>query len=484
MSFEFEVEVDLTLIREAMTELQMSPRVEPNEVIEIDRVFFPWGHRGVLDLRRQLVVGNRGVGKSFWTHALTNPAVREQLASTYSLPALANTEVLIGFNGSIKLSDTTPTIEEIREVDTRGIDAELIWRAAIVRAIRSVKQPKSSHSFLETVTRLSANPSEYSAELSAFDDEAAKANSSLLIVFDALDRLAHDWKVIQRLTRGLLLTVLGLQSFQRLRAKVFMRVDQFADPDLFRFPDSSKLRNDRIDLAWRPHELYALLFFELRRHRAAAPVLERLAHKSDAKLALHLTDRLDMSPESQIRLINAMAGEFMGRGAKRGRVYSWVPLHLGDAASNCSPRTFLTAWRSAAHHIPAPQDLVVDYLGLIEGVKTASRARFVELREDYPWIDKALEPLRRQFVPMEKSELFKLWSDWRVTENILKQASDSGSLAPIGIIIEHTPDALLRTMVSIEVMEVRANGKINVPDIFRVEAGILRKGGVAVPRKT
>jgi len=51
------------------------------------------------------------------------------------------------------------------------------------------------------------------------------------------------------------------------------------------------------------------------------------------------------------------------------------------------------------------------------------------------------------------------------------------------VFIEDNQDALLRTMTSIAVMEVRANGKINVPDIFRVEAGILRRGGVAVPRK-
>jgi hypothetical protein len=106
-----------------------------------------------------------------------------------------------------------------------------------------------------------------------------------------------------------------------------------------------------------------------------------------------------------------------------------------------------------------------------------------ELREDYPWIDLPLEPLRRQFVPIEKGDLFELWKDWRVTEKILEQAKESEWLAPIGVIIEHTPEALLQTMTSIAVMEERANGKINVPDIFRVEAGILRKGGVAVPRK-
>jgi hypothetical protein len=104
-------------------------------------------------------------------------------------------------------------------------------------------------------------------------------------------------------------------------------------------------------------------------------------------------------------LITSIAGEFMGSTSKRGRVYTWVPLHLSDSANNCSPRTFLTAWNTAAEHLPAPQCQAVDHLGLSEGVRRASNARLTELGED-------------------------------------------------------------------------------VPDIFRVEAGILRKGGVAVPRKS
>src|ERR1035438_7669238 len=76
-------DIDLIPIRGAMAGFEISPRVEPNEEIDLDRVFLPDGHRSVLDVKRQLVVGNRGMGKSFWTHALTNPAVRERLARAY-----------------------------------------------------------------------------------------------------------------------------------------------------------------------------------------------------------------------------------------------------------------------------------------------------------------------------------------------------------------------------------------------------------------
>lgn len=84
---------------------------------------------------------------------------------------------------------------------------------------------------------------------------------------------------------------------------------------------------------------------------------------------------------------------------------------------------------------------------------------------------------------MERSQLFYLWQGSAIITNLLEQSASRVWLAPIGVDLENTPEALLKTMASIAVMEERANGKINVPDIYRVEAEILRKGGVAVPRK-
>lgn len=476
-------DIDLAPVRHVMAVFEISPRVEPNEEIDIQRVFFPEGHRNVLDVKRQLVIGNRGMGKSFWAHALMNPAVREKLALTYSFPKLGTADVIIGFNGSVKISGVAPTVEQIGTAHKSGADPELIWRAVILRAVRSSMAGNASQSFADALEQVKLHPGMYSEELTSADDAMTTRGSSILIVFDALDRFSHEWGSIRNLTKGLLMTAVGLQSFRSIRAKIFMRVDQFADTELFRFPDSSKIRNDRVDLAWRSDELYGLMLFELLRQPAAGAVLEELARRLDARSGLPAGGRLHGSSRDQEALVTAVAGEYMGRDRKRGRVYTWVPLHLGDAANNCSPRTFLTAWKTAAEHRPPPQRQVVDHLGLNEGVRRASSARLTELREDYPWIDLVLEPLRRHFVPIEQSELFRLWNDQRVTERIVEQVTGQGWLAPIGLFIEQSPDSLLQTMISIGVMEKRANGKINVPDIFRVEASILRKGGVAVPRR-
>jgi hypothetical protein len=476
--------VDFNAIRAAMAGFELSPKVEPNESIDTERAFFPDGHRGVLDPRRQLVVGNRGMGKSFWTHALLNSELRERLARAYSFPALAKTDIVVGFNGSVKLNVVAPTIEEISIAFDEGRAPEIVWRAVLLRAAHWIRGTSPQLSFGETIRKLATSPNVYAQELTAADDELAERGRTLIVVFDALDRLARDWDRIRQLTKGLLQSTLGLQSFRSIRAKVFMRVDQFADSELFRFPDSSKIRNDRVDLAWRPHELYGLLFFELLRNHRARQQLDTLAEQTHTRRALPEDGRLDpFALDDQADLVLAIAGEFMGGHKKRGRVYTWVPLHLSDAANNCSPRTFLTAWKSAADHVPPPADRVVDHLGLIDGVRRASNARLAELREDYPWIDSALEPLRRQFVPITKEELFALWEAHDVSQRILSDAERHQWLAPIGMSIEGDVSALLQTMTSIAVMEERANRKINVPDIFRVEAEILRKGGVAVPRR-
>ncbi len=476
--------IDFGAIRAAMSDLKLSSKVTPNAPIETDQVFFPDGHRGVLDLGRQLVVGNRGMGKSFWTHALVNQDLREVLARKYKLSELARTEVVIGFNGSDRLSAVAPTTDEIAIALRHGCDPDVIWRAVLLRATHSLGGTGPNPNFREAMEQITATPDLYANVLSAADNKLTREGRSLLVVFDALDRLAEDWEGIGKLTKGLLVRSLGLQSFRAIHAKIFIRNDQMGDTSLFNFRDSSKIRNDRVNLSWRASDLYGLLLFELLRSQKAKHALDTLASQTRTRAALPEYGQIDTAAlEEQAILISAIAGEFMGSHKKRGRVYSWVPLHLSDADNNCSPRTFLTAWKSAADYVPSPTDRVVDHLGLIDGVRRASNTRLSELREDYPWIDAALNPLRRQLVPMLRNELFSLWENDGVIDRIIAELDKNGWLAPIDVFLDREPMALLSTMVSIAVMEERASGKINVPDIFRVEAEILRKGGVAVPRR-
>jgi len=472
-------------IRNAMAEFPIADKVNPNATITTDQPFFPDGHRGVFDLSRQLVVGNRGMGKSFWAHALMNEELRGRFADTYKLPVFENTKVVIGFNASTKIIPVALTPEAINRCLKNGATYDEIWCAVLVNAVRSQMRagPETPPLTTEVVEEIQKSPDIYNLELSKADDEFITEKKTLLIIFDALDRLSSSWEVIRPLTQALLKRALEIHSFKSIKVKIFMRIDQFADSELFRFPDSSKITNDSVNLNWQPRELYGLLLHELQRSDTARQGLFAIAEQKDAIAALPRQGKFRGSDDQQTTLINAISGEFMGANKKRGRVYTWVPLHLSDAAQNCSPRTFLTAWKSAAEHLPAPSGRAVDHLGLIDGVRQASKARLAELNEDYHWIAEALGPLKRQFVPMSKDELFALWESAGVVPRILTNSEEKQLLAPIALSTENSPDALLKTLTDIAVMEVRTNGKINVPDIFRVEAEILRKGGVAVPRR-
>ncbi|MBB5045001.1 hypothetical protein [Shinella fusca] len=476
---------EMQVLRETMASFSPASKVEPNEPVGPDRVFTPESHRSVLDLGRQLVVGNRGMGKSLWTHALTDTAVRSRVADIYGQPQLKKSKVVIGFNGAEKTDPIAPTPDSIERALGGGYTAEDIWRAVIFRAVQEIRSAVEPLQFDKTLAKLKKSPGEFEDALSSVDDDLAKKGTGVLILFDALDRLPGDWQRIRQLTTALLRRAVGLKSFKSIRTKIFIRPDQFSDRSIFQFPDGSKILNDHVDLSWQPHELFGLLFFEIMRGPAGKTALTSVARRINASDALGpMAKQSSGALEDQRNLIKEIAGPYMGTDARRGRVYTWVPLHLSDARNACSPRTFLTAWQKASEHKPVPSDRAVDHLGLIEGVRKASSTRLAELREDYRWIDSALAALKGQFVPIERRELLRIWEDSEVVQGILGEARAGHWLAPVQLADEKNTEALLDAMNSIAVTEERANGKINVPDIFRVEAGIKRKGGVAVPRRT
>ena len=125
----------------------------------------------------------------------------------------------------------------------------------------------------------------------------------------------------------------------------------------------------------------------------------------------------------------------------------------------------------------------MDHLGLQEGVRKASEDRLFELKEDYPWIDAALAPLKGRLVPMERCELESIWIESATAERVVEQSATAGRLAPVQLEDANLPReaALIKALESVGVLETRSNGKINLPDIFRVEAGIKRRGGVRPP---
>jgi hypothetical protein len=266
-----------------------------------------------------------------------------------------------------------------------------------------------------------------------------------------------------------------------------MRPDQIENPYIFQFPDSSKIRGEAVRLWWRATDLYALLYFELLRSptstKAMRAVCRGFGIVPESSHPPRLSQDLVTSEDQQRRVFEVIAGEFMGRGKNRGAPYTWIPLHLCDARGEVSPRSFLKALKAAADHEPAPTASAIDFNGINNGVRATSDNRLAELQEDYPWVSQALEPLRGVSVPALKEEIFSRWRSAGVVQEIVGR--HSGTSAPFELVFSILFDddddqigVLLKLLQSMGVLDVRKNGKIDVPDIFRVRAGILRRGGV------
>lgn len=470
-------------IREALQRLPALAATGPGNPPKPDEIFFPREHARALDPQTVLVVGNRGMGKSFWANVLAREETRSAVARAYHR-GLEGVEARFVF-ASGEGGESGISRAEIESVGS-DVPAETIWRAAVLPEVA----PKAGlpRALRERVEWIRSHPEGQREVLLEADRALVQRGRRLVLLFDALDQLAGSWPEIQRLTEGLLKLALALQSYRAIRIKIFMRLDQFESPELFRFPDASKIQTGHVRLSWPSVELYGLLFFELLR-RVGDPFLELCASLGINVAWKH--DLLDVpfdlleAPQDQAKVFHAIAGPFMGKNEKRGFPYTWLPVHLADAHGEVAPRTFLHALRGAALHVPAPGDRAIDYLGIQDGVRNASEQRLRELEEDYPWVSKALEPLRGLQVPSEPEAILGRWREGRTLKTLREIRERHGSVkAPLGIDLEAPPDVgrslevLLDNLRAIGVMELRTTGKIDIPDIFRVKAGILRKGGV------
>jgi hypothetical protein len=211
-----------------LAELPRANNVKPGQQITLAEVYTPPSHRSALDPDRTLVVGNRGMGKSFWAHALQNSEIRDRAEKVYRQPRLRDTSAVIGFDGSERTQPIAPNRDEIADARQMGIDPEDIWRTVLRRAVNHEIGPPSRDRFIQQALRISKSRADYANELTEIDDQLAAQGTLVLIMFDALDVLGDNWDETRNLTRGLLRRALAARSYRSIRLKLFMRSDQFA----------------------------------------------------------------------------------------------------------------------------------------------------------------------------------------------------------------------------------------------------------------
>lgn len=488
-------------VREALESIPEEIAHHGTEPPEVGQMYVVPSHEKALNPETPLVVGDRGVGKSFWSAALNGDATRTAIAKQLSRLNLESVQVSLGFSSGEGKTDhpSRRVLSKLRELD---FTAENIWRAVILEQLATRSgQPLPGKDWEGHVRFVTTNPESEERLLNDIDSKLFKENRQHLIVFDALDRLGDNWQSIRELLKGLLRVCLDMRSYRAIRTKLFMRPDMFEDPLIWSFPDASKLHHGLVTLAWRRVDLYGLLWHWLANNQASGGAFrgwtereyrlsfEQLEVKGQTVYAI--PGMLRTNEDIQTSLLNAIASTYMGRNPRRGRTYTWLPTHLADAKGQVSPRSFLLAIKRAqAQSRERGAEEIIHYDGIKQGVQHASQIRRREMLEDYWWVEEVLKPLQGVVVPCTVDEMKDRWRNANVVEaveNPRDQGSDVKAYLPPHALEdlasgEDPEDAIIEALVGIGVMNRLADGRLNIPDLFRVAAGIGRKGGVKAIR--
>ena len=454
-------------------------------------VYLPRSHVKAMDPDSMLVTGMRGTGKTFWWSALQKPAVRELIhgptgRSASSKPA----EVETGF-GIRPDPDKYPDKDMLKALLSKGREPRTIWRAVLARQIApDGHRLRRLKTWPKRLAYVEDQPEAIARLLQAADETFARKRRFLLVLFDALDRCSDDWNDMYRLIRGLMQTALDIRSYRRLRAKIFLRTDQVDQARILDFPDASKVLSSSAELSWPPRELYGLLWHNLVNAERGDVFRAFLEHHPWSPTSIageslyQVPRRLVSDEESQRSKFHAIAGPWMGRNPRRGFPYTWIPNHLGDTEGRVSPRSFLTALKTAAENtdeLHLDHGYALHFESIKRGVQKASRTRVVEIKEDYPWMDRALDPLAGMTVPCEFEEIEARWDERGVLERLMEEVKqDVVKLPPLHI--EDGADGVRQDLESLGVFMRLRDGRVNIPDVFRVGYGLGRKGGVRPAR--
>ena len=458
--------------------------IDTEAVPEPAHLYIPPAHIKALRPECYIVVGARGVGKSVWTAALGDAHLRKALGT--DLPELEQTEVRIGFSQTPRISNY-PDAASFGQLLNQGVAAYDVWRAVVLRWIAdliAIELPRTT--WRDIAEWVQDHPEQVAAYMQQADQHLGEKVGDGLIVFDALDRLSQSWEQMDDIVRDLLRTALWLKPFSHLSAKIFLREDQF-ERTVTDFPDASKLLATHAELSWAAHDLHGLLW----QHLLNAPgqhgqhlrqtyerVLGTSPREVDGRWILARDAKRDTP--TQRALFTALAGEWMGRDRRRGVPYIGSVNHLADGKGRTSPRSFLAAIRQAAEdsleRYP-DHPYALHYESIKRGVQKASEIRVNELAEDYPWVKTFMSPLHGLSVPCDYVTIRERWQN--------DHPHGLQGLPPDRLPPQHIDrgwDGVKDDLIRLGIFDIRNDGRIDMPDLYRVGFGLGRRGGVK-PRR-
>lgn len=468
--------IDIQTARSALANLPEG--TSHGEPPPLKSVYLPRSHTKAIDPNTVLVTGMRGAGKTFWWSALQQSEVRKFLGTFDRRTKIHDgTEVLSGF-GVRPDPRNYPSKDVLRKLISKKFEARLIWRTVEASLLAKIGHPiLRKESWLSRTKYVDQNPDQIETLFKERDNEFERKNTFCLILFDALDRCADEWNDMDLAIRGLLQTALDMRSYRRLRVKIFLRSDQVEESRIANFPDASKILSTSAELNWPREDLYVMLW-QLLRQGEAGHVFPEIHYKQD-----RLFDSRHPSIPSEEFLrhqFHKISGPYMGRDPRRGFPYTWVPNHLADTKGRVSPRSFLEALRAASHDATDRQpehEYALHYDSIKRGVQEASKIRVRELREDYPWVDRAFSSLQGMVVPCTFSEIEERWRNAAVLDRLGEEVEQNEVRLPPRNIDRGTI-GIREDLESLGVFYRLRDGRVNIPDVFRVGYGLGRRGGV------
>lgn len=454
-------------------------------VARIEDMFAPDSHAVALDPTTPVVVGARGSGKSFWSGALGQESTLRAATKAYPKLGLERLEVQFGYTG-ISGPGGVPSdaVDALVPQDASLDQAKTFWWGTIINAIQRNRKADKK---LSECMAISANWEDRENTILEYENELIPKGKILLIVYDAVDTVARTWPRRRLLTEALFEVVWAMRAYRNIRVKIFIRPDQI-DDDSLRFVELPKLRAGSVRLTWQWTDLYGLLFSRL-----------ALNSSTDANSAFHnllvanglpaadqesvLTRRWSLVTDEadQKKLMSAIAGPFMGSGVhayKKGITYDWPLKHSADAFSEVTPRSFLGLMVAAAKHGAAPVDKVVSPDGIRHGLREASKTRVDQLHQEFPWIKGVLAPMAGLLLPQEEQAVFEVWKRAKTVEKLIADAEKQKYLLPFKNKEDRSELGLFSVLEEIGIMFRRKDSRLDMPDLFRVAARLLKKGGI------
>ena len=118
----------------------------------------------------------------------------------------------------------------------------------------------------------------------------------------------------------------------------------------------------------------------------------------------------------------------------------------------------------------------VDHHAIQDGVSRASEVRRREIEEDQPWVAEGLTPLQKLLVPTPEKTVLDAWRKARLLEKLQHTALDDRPNVPR--YIEEGLPGIMRELQEIGVLGRSPDGRVQMPDVYRIAFGIGRRGGV------